>query len=102
MLCHPHDNRGNLAYIKRALDQQRILTDNTRCHVIIDRRVAEIKIVAFSVNDKRELVCTDDAMPAGYQTPPFGLLLAMAENGKIATAGNDGDTSWRSGHQASV
>lgn len=65
----------------------------------MDRRVAENKIVAFSVNNKGELVCTDDAMPAGYQAPTFGSLQAMLADGKIATAGNDGDTKLALGRQ---
>jgi hypothetical protein len=81
-----------LPYVTSVLDQQRFLIDNKSRRVIVDRRVAEKKIVTFSVNDKGELVRTDYAMPAGYQTLTFGVLLAMVENGKIAAAGNDGYT----------
>ena len=81
-----------LPYVTSVLDQQRFLIDNKSRRVIVDRRVAEKKILTFSVNDKGELVRTDYAMPSGYQTLTFGALLAMVENGKIAAVGNDGYT----------
>jgi hypothetical protein len=81
-----------LPYVTGVLDQQRFLIDNKSRRVIVDRRVAEKKMVTFSVNDKGELVRTDYAMPSGYQALTFGALLAMVENGKIAAGGNDGYT----------
>ena len=68
------------------------LIDNKSRRVIVDRRVAEKKMVAISISEKGELVRTDYAMPAGYQPLTFGSLQAMVENGKIAAAGNDGYT----------
>ena len=68
------------------------LIDNKNRRILVDRRMEEKKIVAFSVGAQGDLVRIDYAMPSGTPTLTFSGFLALVENGLIAAYGTDGYT----------
>jgi len=70
----------------------KLLIDNKHRRIVVDRRVEEKKIVAFSVSDQGDLVRVDYAMPTAAQALTFSGSFAFIENGAIAPYGSDGIT----------
>ena len=68
------------------------LIDNKGRRILVDRRIEEKKIAAFSVNAQGELVRTDFAMPSRYPALTASGFYALVENGLIAAYGTDGYT----------
>ena len=63
------------------------LIDNKGRRILVDRRIEEKKIAAFSVNAQGELVRTDFAMPSRYPALTASGFYALVENGLIAAYG---------------